>query len=66
MPACSVEGITPFLKVATVHRNGAGHMTFASGEGPTPTSWPNLLTHQQVRIFRARLHPGNIRGLSAV
>jgi len=22
-----VEGVTPFLKVATVHRNGAGHMT---------------------------------------
>jgi len=30
-----VDGITPFLKVATVHRNGAGHMTFASDEGPT-------------------------------
>ncbi len=30
-----VEGVTPFLKLATVHRNGAGHMTFASDEGPT-------------------------------
>jgi len=30
-----VEGITPFLKVATVHRNGAGHMTFACDEGPS-------------------------------
>ena len=30
-----VEGVTPFLKVATVHRNGAGHMTFACDEGPT-------------------------------
>jgi hypothetical protein len=28
-----VEGVT-FLKVATAHRNGAGHMTFASDEGP--------------------------------
>ncbi len=30
-----IDGITPFLKVATVRRNGAGHMTFASDEGPT-------------------------------
>ncbi len=30
-----VEGVTPFLKVATVHRNGAEHMTFACDEGPT-------------------------------
>ena len=30
-----VEGVTPFLKVATVHRNGARHMTFACDEGPT-------------------------------
>ena len=26
---------TPFLKVATVSRGGAGHMTFASDEGPS-------------------------------
>jgi hypothetical protein len=30
-----VEGVTPFLKVATVHRNNVGHMTFASDEGPS-------------------------------
>jgi hypothetical protein len=29
-----VTGVTPFLKLATVHRNGAGHMTFACDEGP--------------------------------
>jgi hypothetical protein len=29
-----VDGVTPFLKLATVHRNGTGHMTFASDEGP--------------------------------
>ena len=29
-----VDGVTPFLKLATVHRNGAGHMTSASDEGP--------------------------------
>jgi hypothetical protein len=27
--------VTPFLKIATVSRDGAGHMTFASDEGPT-------------------------------
>ena len=30
-----VEGITPFLKLAPVHRGGTGHMTFASDEGPS-------------------------------
>jgi len=30
-----VSAVTPFLKVATVHRNGRGHMTFACDEGPT-------------------------------
>ena len=30
-----VSSVTPFLKVATVHRNNAGHMTFACDEGPT-------------------------------
>ena len=30
-----VEGVTPFLKLATVHLNGAGHMTFACDEGPS-------------------------------
>jgi hypothetical protein len=29
-----VTGVTPFLKVATTHRGGAGHMTFACDEGP--------------------------------
>jgi hypothetical protein len=29
-----VQGVTPFLKMATVSRAGAGHMTFASDEGP--------------------------------
>jgi hypothetical protein len=29
-----VHGVTPFLKVATVSRGGAGHMTFTSDEGP--------------------------------
>jgi hypothetical protein len=29
-----VQGITPFLKVATVSRGGTGHMTFACDEGP--------------------------------
>jgi hypothetical protein len=29
-----VQGVTPFLKVATVSRDGTGHMTFASDEGP--------------------------------
>jgi hypothetical protein len=28
-----VRGVTPFLKLATVSRNGAGPMTFASDEG---------------------------------
>jgi hypothetical protein len=28
-----VRGVTPFLKLATVSRNGGGHMTFASDEG---------------------------------
>ncbi|MBI4240485.1 MAG: hypothetical protein HY613_02105 [Candidatus Rokubacteria bacterium] len=27
--------VTPFLKVATVSRNGQGHMTFVSDEGPS-------------------------------
>ena len=30
-----VTSVTPFLKVATAHRNGAGHMTFACDEGPS-------------------------------
>ncbi len=30
-----VTGVTPFLKVATAHRNGTGHMTFACDEGPS-------------------------------
>ena len=29
-----VEGITPFLKVATASRNGEDYHTFASDEGP--------------------------------
>ncbi len=28
-----VRGVTPFLKLATVSRNGTGHMTFVSDEG---------------------------------
>ena len=28
-----VEGVTPFLKLATVSLNGASHMTFACDEG---------------------------------
>ncbi len=44
-----VQAVTPFLKLATVSRDGAGHMTFVSDEGPnlgglgsapTPTSRP--------------------------
>jgi len=30
-----VTSVTPFLKVATAQRNGAGHMTFAGDEGPS-------------------------------
>jgi hypothetical protein len=30
-----VLGVTPFLKVATAHRDGAGHLTFACDEGPS-------------------------------
>jgi uncharacterized OsmC-like protein len=30
-----VDLVTPFLKLATVSRGGAGHMTFASDEGST-------------------------------
>ena len=30
-----VSVVTPFLKLATVSRGGAGHMTFASDEGPS-------------------------------
>jgi hypothetical protein len=29
-----VVSVTPFLKLATVDRGGAGHMSFASDEGP--------------------------------
>jgi hypothetical protein len=29
-----VSLVTPFLKLATVSRSGAGHMTFACDEGP--------------------------------
>ena len=29
-----VSLVTPYLKLATVSRGGAGHMTFASDEGP--------------------------------
>jgi hypothetical protein len=29
-----VMSVTPFLKVATAHRNGSGHMTFTCDEGP--------------------------------
>ena len=29
-----VTGVTPFLKLATTHLNGTGHMTFACDEGP--------------------------------
>ena len=29
-----VNLVTPFLKLATVSRGGAGHTTFASDEGP--------------------------------
>jgi hypothetical protein len=29
-----VQGVTPFLKLATVSRSGGGPMTFASDEGP--------------------------------
>lgn len=30
-----VRGVTPFLKLGTVSRNGTGHMTFACDEGPS-------------------------------
>jgi hypothetical protein len=30
-----VTSVTPFLKLATVSRGGAGHMTFACDEGPS-------------------------------
>jgi hypothetical protein len=30
-----VTSVTPFLKVATAHRGGSGHMTFACDEGPS-------------------------------
>jgi hypothetical protein len=30
-----VTSVTPFLKLATVSRNGSGHMTFACDEGPS-------------------------------
>ena len=30
-----VASITPFLKLATVDRGGAGHMSFACDEGPS-------------------------------
>jgi len=30
-----VTSVTPFLKIATTHRNNAGHMTFACDEGPS-------------------------------
>lgn len=30
-----VAGVTPFLKLATVSRNGKDHMTFACDEGPS-------------------------------
>ncbi len=30
-----VRSVTPFLKIATVSRGGAGHMTFACDEGPS-------------------------------
>ena len=30
-----VSMVTPFLKLATVSHGGAGHMTFASDEGPS-------------------------------
>jgi len=30
-----VSLVTPFLKLATVSRGGAGHMTFPSDEGPS-------------------------------
>ncbi|PYM19516.1 MAG: osmotically inducible protein OsmC, partial [Candidatus Rokuibacteriota bacterium] len=30
-----VSAVTPFRKLATVHRGGSGHMTFASDEGPS-------------------------------
>jgi len=29
-----VQSVTPFLKIATVGRDGAGFMTFACDEGP--------------------------------
>jgi hypothetical protein len=29
-----VQSVTPFLKIATVSRNGGGHQTFACDEGP--------------------------------
>jgi hypothetical protein len=29
-----VQSVTPFLKIATVSRNGGGHLTFACDEGP--------------------------------
>jgi hypothetical protein len=30
-----VSSVTPFLKIATVSRDGQGHMTFACDEGPS-------------------------------
>ena len=30
-----VQSVTPFLKLATVSRNGTGAMTFACDEGPS-------------------------------
>lgn len=29
-----VTSVTPFLKLATVHRGSSGHMSFACDEGP--------------------------------
>jgi hypothetical protein len=30
-----VSSVTPYLKLATAHRNGKGHHTFACDEGPS-------------------------------
>ena len=50
-----VQGVTPFLKVATAHRGGAGHMTFACDEGPSLRR-PRLGAHAaHVLQRRARL-----------
>jgi hypothetical protein len=55
-----VTGVTPFLKLATMHRNGTGHMTFACDKGPSLGGLGNA--ERGCFVMQALLRPVPVTG----